>query len=107
MFPFDVSQGVYLQCGFHLVQSGTQSVEQHFRTDHHGNGFAMAQDMEVTLSVEGWVDGHMDDAAHGQGHIDEVPFRAVAAHGHHTVALFDTHLAQAIGQVMGKFIIVV
>ena len=107
VLTLDVGQAVHLRLGFHLVQGWTDAIEQHLRAHHHGHGLAVAQDVEVALGVQRGIDGHMDDTAHGQGHVDEVPLRAVAAHGHHAVALFQAHLAQAVGQVVGKLVVVV
>ena len=107
VLAFDVGEGVDLGVGFELVEGRAEAVEEHFGADKYRGGLAVAEDVEVGVGVEGGVDGDVDDAAHGESHVDEVPFGAVAAHGDDAVALFEAHFAEAVGEVVSEFVVVV
>ena len=57
---------------------------------------AVGQDITVFLFADGGVDGHEDCTCLLRGHVDEVPFRAVARDEYQMVSRLETQMHQAV-----------
>ena len=73
----DGGQGVDLRLHFHALHRGQDALEEDVVGDQDEFGLAVGEDVQVVVRAERRVDGHMNHARKGQGHVDEVPLWAV------------------------------
>ena len=107
VLAFDRGQGIDHRRVLHFLEGGPNAAEQDVVADKHKTGAAVGENVQIVVGTERWIDRDMDDAGHGQRHIDEIPLGTVVGDGDDTVAGLETDFQQAIGHVMTILIIIV
>ena len=100
VFPFDVGKGVDDGRVLHFVERRFDAAQEYVVADKDVLGFAVGEDVLIVVGAEGGVDGHMDDAGEGEGHVHEVPLRAVGGDGDDFVAGLEPHFDEAAGEIV-------